>query len=77
MASPRSFPDRRLLAKSALAAKDLQSGRLVRPIETERPVDFAYYFVAPRAKLNLPKVAYFRDWLRRQVEIESYRRDVA
>ena len=65
------------LAKSALAAADLQSGRLVRPIETERPVDFAYYFVAPRAKLNLPKVAYFRDWLRRQAEVDSDQRDVA
>jgi len=49
----------------------------VRPIETERPVDFAYYFVAPRAKLNLPKVAYFRDWLRRQAEVDSDQRDVA
>jgi LysR family glycine cleavage system transcriptional activator len=54
------------LAKSTLAAADIQAGRLVRPIATERPVDFAYYFVAPRAKLNLPKVVYFRDWLRRQ-----------
>ena len=54
------------LAKSALAAADLQAGRLVRPIDSERPVDFAYYFVAPRAKLNLPKVAYFQSWLKRQ-----------
>jgi LysR family glycine cleavage system transcriptional activator len=55
------------LAKSTLAAADLQSGRLAQPIATARPVDFAYYFVAPRPKLNLPKVVYFRDWLRRQV----------
>ena len=59
------------LAKSTLAAADLQAGRLVRPIDTERAVDFAYYFVAPRAKLNLPKVVYFRDWLRRQAAQES------
>jgi len=65
------------LAKSALAAADLQAGRLVRPIEAERPVDFAYYFVAPRAKLNLPKVAYFHDWLRRAAEAESEQRAVA
>ena len=61
------------LAKSTLAAADIQSGRLVRPIETERPVDFAYWFVAPRAKLNLPKVAYFREWLRREAGVERDR----
>jgi LysR family transcriptional regulator, glycine cleavage system transcriptional activator len=65
------------LAKSALAEADLQSGRLVRPIDSERPVDFAYYFVAPRAKLNLPKVAYFRDWLRRQAGWPSEARAIA
>lgn len=65
------------LAKSTLAAADLQAGRLVRPIATERPVDFAYYFVTPRAKLNLPKVIYFRDWLRRQVAEGSDARAVA
>ena len=54
------------LAKSTLAAADIQAGRLVRPIAAESPVDFAYYFVAPRAKLNLPKVSYFHDWLRRE-----------
>jgi LysR family glycine cleavage system transcriptional activator len=65
------------LAKSTLAAADLQAGRLVRPIQTERRVDFAYYFVAPRAKLNLPKVGYFRDWLRRQADTENDQRAVA
>jgi LysR family glycine cleavage system transcriptional activator len=65
------------LAKSTLAAADIEAGRLVRPIEAERPVDFAYYFVAPRAKLNLPKVGYFRDWLRRQASTESDQRAVA
>jgi LysR family transcriptional regulator, glycine cleavage system transcriptional activator len=56
------------LAKSTLAAADLRAGRLVRPISAEQPVDFSYYFVTPRAKLNLPKVVYFRDWLRRQID---------
>ena len=54
------------LAKSALAAEDIRAGRLVRPFEAALPVDFAYYFVAPKAKLNLPKVVFFRDWLRAQ-----------
>ena len=54
------------LTKSALAEGDLAAGRLVRHFATVLPVDFAYYFVAPKAKLNLPKVAFFRDWLRQQ-----------
>ncbi len=54
------------LAKAALAAADLAEGRLVRPFEIAAPVDFAYYVVCPKAKLNLPKVALFRDWLRAQ-----------
>ena len=54
------------LTKSALAAGDIEAGRLVRPFSTVLPVDFAYYFVAPKAKLNLPKVAFFREWLRQQ-----------
>lgn len=52
------------LAKAALAAADLAEGRLVKPFEVSAPVDFAYYIVCPKAKLNLPKVARFRDWLR-------------
>lgn len=51
------------LAKAALAAADLAAGRLVQPFEVSSPVDFGYYVVCPKAKLNLPKVAQFRDWL--------------
>jgi hypothetical protein len=36
-------------------------------LRSSLPVDFSYYAVAPRAKLNLPKVSHFRDWLRLQV----------
>jgi LysR family transcriptional regulator, glycine cleavage system transcriptional activator len=59
------------LARSTLVAADIQAGRLVRPIDGESPVNFAYYFIAPRAKLNLPKVVYFREWLRRQVDSDG------
>jgi LysR family glycine cleavage system transcriptional activator len=51
------------LAKATLAASDLADGRLVKPFPVNAPVDFAYYVVCPKAKLNLPKVALFRDWL--------------
>jgi LysR family glycine cleavage system transcriptional activator len=52
------------LAKATLAAADLAEKRLVKPFEMSVPVDFAYFVVCPKAKLNLPKVALFRDWLR-------------
>ena len=55
------------LAKYALAEADIKAGRLVPLLRSSQPVDFSYYLVAPRAKLNLPKVAHFRDWLRTQV----------
>lgn len=65
------------LAKSALAAEDIRAGRLVRPFATALPVDFAYYFVAPKAKLNLPKVVFFRDWLRAQTSRDANLQAVA
>jgi LysR family transcriptional regulator, glycine cleavage system transcriptional activator len=55
------------LAKSTLAEADIRAGRLVRLFSTEVPVNFAYHVVAPKSKLNLPKVSYFRDWLQAQV----------
>ena len=55
------------LAKETLAASDIAEGRLVRPIESRVPVDFAYYLVAPKSKLNLPKVSFFREWILDQV----------
>lgn len=54
------------LAKTALAARDLRQGRLIQPFSSAVKVDFAYYIVAPRAKLNLPKVSFFIDWLRNE-----------
>ncbi|MFO1091259.1 MAG: transcriptional regulator GcvA [Hyphomicrobiales bacterium] len=55
------------LAKATLAAADLASGRLVSPFRTLQQLDFSYFLVAPKAKLNLPKVSYFRDWIREEV----------
>ncbi len=65
------------LTKSALAEGDLEAGRLVRPFATVLPVDFAYYFVAPKAKLNLPKVSFFREWLRQQTASDGALQAVA
>ncbi len=51
------------LARTALAAQDLISGRLVRPFSLALPVSYAYWIVCPQATADLPKVTTFRDWL--------------
>jgi LysR family transcriptional regulator, glycine cleavage system transcriptional activator len=51
------------LARSALAARDLIDGRLVRPFALALPVPYAYWIVCPKATANLPKIVTFRDWL--------------
>ena len=45
------------------SARDLLTGRLVRPFELPLPVSYAYWIVCPRANANLPKITTFRDWL--------------
>ena len=56
------------LAKRTLAEVDLAAGRLARPFNQSQPVDFAYYIVLPEAKLQLPKVQDFIEWLRAEAK---------
>lgn len=56
------------LAKATLAASDLAARKLVAPFGASQPINFAYYLVAPKAKLNLPKVSHFCDWLREEAK---------
>jgi LysR family glycine cleavage system transcriptional activator len=51
------------LARTALAAWDLTSGRLVRPFPISLPVSYAYWIVCPKATAQLPKIVAFSDWL--------------
>jgi LysR family transcriptional regulator, glycine cleavage system transcriptional activator len=52
------------LARTALAAWDLLSGRLIAPVASmELPLSGAYWIVAPKAYADLPKIATFRSWL--------------
>ena len=51
------------LARGALAAGDIASGRLVRPFDIAIPTEYAYYVVSPRATSHHPKIAAFREWL--------------
>jgi LysR family glycine cleavage system transcriptional activator len=51
------------LARTALAAFDLLSGRLVRPIGLSLGVVNTYWFVCPKAASKIPKIATFRNWV--------------
>jgi LysR family glycine cleavage system transcriptional activator len=51
------------LARTALAAWDLISGRLVRPVDVSLKVANTYWIVCPKAASNLPKITAFRNWV--------------
>jgi LysR family glycine cleavage system transcriptional activator len=51
------------LSRWSLVARDIEAGRLVRPIDAVVKAEWSSYFVAPPHYFNLPKVMTFRDWL--------------
>jgi len=51
------------LSRWSLVARDIEAGRLVRPIDAVVKADWSSYFVAPPHYFDLPKVAAFREWL--------------
>lgn len=51
------------LARSALAALDLQAGRLVRPVTATHPATFSYWIVCPKPRAKQPGIKLFRQWL--------------
>ena len=51
------------LGRSALAAADLATGRLVKPFDISLPAAAAYYVVCPEATAERPKIVAFRDWV--------------
>lgn len=51
------------LARTALAAWDLISGRLVTPIGISLRLSSTYWIVCPKVTSSLPKIETFRTWL--------------
>ena len=51
------------IGRRQLVEAELAAGRLVAPFDLELPDQCAYYFVAPEATAEQPKVAAFRAWL--------------
>jgi len=52
------------LARTALVARDLREGRLLRPLVESVPAEFAYWIVCPPSHAQANNVAGFRAWLR-------------
>lgn len=58
------------LARTALAARDLLDGRLVRPFGPNLAVSYGYYVVCPKRYAEETKIAIFRDWMLAEVAAE-------
>jgi LysR family glycine cleavage system transcriptional activator len=52
-----------VLARTALVARDLIDGRLVRPIGVSLRMAKTYWIVCPKAASKVPKIAKFRNWV--------------
>ena len=59
------------IGRRQLVEAELAAGRLVAPFDLELPDECAYYFVAPAATADQPKVAAFRSWLVAEVASSS------
>jgi LysR family transcriptional regulator, glycine cleavage system transcriptional activator len=59
------------LARSALAARDLISGRLVRPFREALEAPYAYWIVCPKSAADLPKISLFRSWLLQEAKDDA------
>lgn len=59
------------LGRGTLVSGYLQSGQLVRPLRVSSPAEYGYYFVCLPERLQEPKIAAFRAWLRTQVSEQA------
>ena len=55
------------IGRRQLVEAELAAGRLAAPFDLELPEEAAYYFVAPAAMADQPKVIAFRTWLLAEV----------
>ena len=51
------------ITREPLAIGDLASGALVRPFPQSTPDLFGIYLVYPQERVEVPKIAAFRDWI--------------
>lgn len=58
-----------VLAKAAIAAADIEAGRLVRLFDDAHAVEFGYHLVAPEPQWRLKKVQTFIKWVKAEAEM--------
>jgi LysR family transcriptional regulator, glycine cleavage system transcriptional activator len=59
------------LARSALAAHDIRTGKLVRLFDISLPAPYGYYIVGPKSNAAQPKIVRFRNWLLAEAEADA------
>jgi len=61
------------LISTALVDDDIKAGRLVRPFpeEINQKTKFCYFLVYPKAYLEKPKVAAFREWVQNEITAQK------
>jgi len=59
------------LGRLSLVRDHLATGRLLRPLKTSRPADYAYYTVTTQDTAEHPRVKTFLSWLDSQVENDA------
>ena len=59
------------LGRTSLVRDHLATGRLVRPLKTARPGDYAYYYVTTQASSEHPRVQTFLSWVQAQVDSDA------
>lgn len=55
------------LAKKHWVVDDIAAGRLVRPFPGSMEVAFGYYLIVPQERLDEPRIAAFRSWVREEL----------
>jgi LysR family glycine cleavage system transcriptional activator len=61
------------LGRMSLVGDYLATGRLVRPLKSSRPADYAYYTVTTHAGAQRPRVQAFLGWIETQAENDGWK----
>ena len=59
------------LSFTALAARELNEGKLVKPFELKTLPDAWYYVVSPEPTADLPKSAAVRNWILQEAHSDA------
>ena len=59
------------LGRRSMAARELASGRLVKPFDLEVPVQEAFFLLTPEIGAQHPHAETFRDWILATIQAEE------